>query len=294
MSRTRASTWVPRRAYYVLAYLRRRLTAGNAQAISNKQIQIAVRFGSEGEISQTMRWLAGDAPTSGRWSYGNLNAPQVYRFITRERLPSGGYVITLLAAPKLIDPPAPDAVQLTLWDDPSMIPPAPHQDAPDGGSCDQDPPASAGLRQQDAPNGRAQRDHPKETPEDSDQEEESAHTPLLARLLTQPGMSRSLAQRIADRAIGTLAEFEADLRIAKTFARSPFFFTVARWRDGQRVVAPEEPRHVDSARSRSATRSQRSTQAHQSGRSAPDQAAIDAEYAAMLAEIVACNPGMQV
>ena len=100
--RTRPATWVPRRVYYVLAYLKRQLASGNPQAISNKRTQDAIRFGSEGEVSQIMRWLAGEAPTKGRWSYGVLNTPQVYRFIVRElhdfvnRVEDGGGTLAVL------------------------------------------------------------------------------------------------------------------------------------------------------------------------------------------------------
>lgn len=161
-SRTHTIPWTPRRIWYVLKELRRHLAPGKAQALSNARIKDALRFGSEGEVSQIMRWLAGDVPTTGRWSYNVLNTPQVYRFIVRERMPSGGYLITLLAVPERIDSPAPDAVQLAFWNDPPMIPPGPHQDAPRRGSFSHDPPGRSDPPRQDATNQRSQGDHDKE------------------------------------------------------------------------------------------------------------------------------------
>jgi len=166
-SRTRARHWVPRRIYYVLAYLKRQLAPGKARAISNYRIKEALGFGSEGEVSQIMRWLAGEAPTTGRWSYGVLNTPQTYRFIVRERMPSGGYLITLLAVPKLIEEAPPEAVQLCLWDDPSMIPHGEHQDAAKRGSSTHDPSLRLDLPRQDAADQRTQGDQHEETPKES-------------------------------------------------------------------------------------------------------------------------------
>lgn len=297
-SRTRAHTWVPRRVYYVLRFLKRQLTPGKAHAISNKQIQTAIKFGSEGEVSQIMRYLAGELPTMGRWAYGCLNAnPQQYRFIDRARMPNGGYLITLLPTPLPIAPPPPalpQIVQLSFLDDPSVIPQQALTDAAQGGSFFHDPSGQVDPQQQHAAQRRSQRDQHEEIHEESDQQEESAHTPLFDRLMTEKGMSRTLALRIAKHPIGSLTEFEADLALASAFARSPFFFTVAKWRDQQRVVAPEEPQHDQPARDRRTDRSRRTAQTHQRGRSAPHQAASDADYAALLAEIVACNPGMPV
>lgn len=386
--RTRATTWAPRRAYYVLRYLKRRLAPNKPQALSNKQIQTAIGFGSEGEVSQIMRWLSGEAPTLGRWAYDYLTAPQAYRFIKRERTPSGGYLITLLATPKPIDqgaPDAPEVQQLTFWDDPSMIPSAPRPDATEGGSFSHDPFGAADRPHQERQNARSQGDHPKESHEDSDQEEESARAPLseqtarrsaiysggayaaearstqgenlrrtgagdfcgddrgndrtrfargsgstdafasvphaadfggmgamdvahastaqrngsdgtpdsrqrqianqaynamLQRLLAEPGMDRPLARRIAAKPVGTLAEFEADVTIAQSFAQSPFYFTVAKWRDGQRVLAPEvcheRPRSAAPARTR------RGSHPNQSAPTADPAAPLD--IAALVAE----------
>jgi hypothetical protein len=78
-------------------------------------------------------------------------------------------------------------------------------------------------------------------PRDSDS---VAQEPLYQRLMAHPQMRLSLAERIAQNPPGTLAEFERDLALAgelPTIA-DPFFFTVARWRDGQRVAA-QEPRN---------------------------------------------------
>jgi hypothetical protein len=259
-SRTRSTTWVPRRVFYVLRFLQKALTPGKAQAISNKQIQTAIHFGSEGEVSQIMRWLSGESPIMGRWAYGCLNAnAQQYRFITRERMPSGGYLITLLTAPQRIDVPVlhlPEIVQLSFLDDPSVIPHAGQQDAPGGGSFSHDPSCLPDPQQYSALNSRSQRDQHEEIHEESDQKEEIAR-PLFDRLLTQPGMSRALAERIARNPIGDVVAFEHDLMLAAQTPgiRSPFYFTAFRWRDGQRVVAPEEPRHEQSRLAPARTRS---------------------------------------
>jgi len=296
-SRTRATTWVPRRVYYVLRHLQRQLTPGQAQAISNKQIQLGVKFGSEGEVSQIMRWLSGEAPTMGRWAYGCLNAnAQTYRFITRERLPSGGYSVTLLVTPERIDAPSvrlPEIIQLSFFggeNDPSMIPHGGQQDAAQGGSFFHDPSASTDPEQPKAADSRSERDHPKETPKIQTQEKELA-CPLFERLMIQPGMSRALAQRIARSPLGTLADFEADLKLAEAFARSPFFFTVARWRDGQRVIAPEEASHVQPPPARShrrndAQRGRHTERSGTRGRPAGTGHVDPAVYAAILAEAI--------
>lgn len=284
--RTRAATWVPRRVYYVLAYLKRCLTPGTPQAISNKHIQAAIRFGSEGEVSQIMRWLAGELPTTGRWAYKVLATEQVYRFITRDRLPSGGYCITLLARPEPLAArtvPAPEPVQLSFLDDPSMIPLAADQDARNRGSFSPMSPAHLDRAHSSAADRRSQRDHPKESHEERDQEQESAH-PLFARLMAQPQMSRKLAAQIAQTPIGSVADFETDLALAHAFARSPFFFTVARWRDGQRVVAPEEPQHERPTPTRGHG-ARRRAETHRTTRDT--HPAADADYAAYLAECLA-------
>lgn len=254
--RTRPATWVPRRVYYVLAYLKRQLTPGKPQALSNYQIKEALRFGSEGEVSQIMRWLSGDLPTMGRWAYRVLNTPQIYRFITRERMPSGGYALTLLAVPKRIDPPEPEAVQLSFLDDPSMIPLAAHQDAANEGSSTAMRVRRDDRRRQDAPERRRAGDHHEEIHEESDQKEEFAR-PLFERLLREPGISRTFAERIARNPIGDVGAFEHDLMLAAQTPgiRSPFYFTAFRWRDGQRVVAPQEQRYERPARSARTARS---------------------------------------
>lgn len=95
---------------------------------------------------------------------------------------------------------------------------------------------------------------------DQIQEEESAHTPLFDRLTSEPRMNWSLATRIAAHPPGTVADFDADLKVAETFANEPFWFAVARWKNGQRVLAPQEPGHERPARS--------DVPAYQRGRSA--------------------------
>lgn len=120
------------------------------------------------------------------------------------------------------------------------------------------------------------------------QEEELAHAPLFERLIAERRMDRRLAQRIARQPRGDLADFETDLKIAQTFARDPFFFTVAKWRDGQRVAAPEEHAHAHAARSATASGARRGSQKN---RPAPAvDTPTDADYAALLAEIRAARP----
>jgi hypothetical protein len=292
-SRTRSTIYVPRRAFYVRRFLERTLTPGTPQAISNKQIQLGVRFGSEGEVSQIMRWLAGESPTMGRWAYGALQAnAQTYRFITRERTPSGAYVITLLPTPERIDAPRlalPQVVQLSFFgdtNDPPVIPHAPQQDASEGGSFSHDPFDAGDLAQQSAADRGSQRDQHEERLQTQTQEEELARSPLFAWLITQPGMSRKLARQIAKSPMGTLADFESDLKIAQTFARDPFYFTVAKWRDSERVHAPEESRDEHPARSASGAR--RRPRANRPA--PPANPAHAADYDALLAEIRAARP----
>jgi DNA-binding MarR family transcriptional regulator len=120
---------------------------------------------------------------------------------------------------------------------------------------------------------------------DSKTQEKEIARPLFDRLLAQPEMSRSLALKIAKHPIGTLADFLQDLTLAQSIAGiySPFFFTVSRWRDGQRVVAPEEPRHEHPARSATAALGAR----RRSPKNRSEQAAISTpapDYAALIAE----------
>jgi len=192
-----------------------------------------------------------------------------------------GYVIDV--HPLIDQPPTPD--RSALADDRTPL-------------IDQPPPDPA-LAQSNAPDRPATRNRIKngcmDDHDSKTQEKESVRSPLFERLMQQPGMARSLALRIVKCPIGNVADFLHDLQVAQSIAGiySPFFFTVARWRDGQRVVAPEEPQHESPARSRSATRARHGAQAHQSGGSPFDQNAAT-DYAALLAEIAACNPGMSV
>lgn len=250
--RTRPATWTPRRVWYVLRYLKRTLTPGTPKAISNKHIQEAVGFGSEGEVSQIMRWLAGDAPTTGRWAYGVLQATeQRYRFVTRERMPSGGYSLTLLAAPAPIAPAAiePQIAQLDMFaDDPSMIPPCPRQDAADRGSFSAMAPERTDLAQPNAPNARSQRDHVKESLHDQQQQQPSLareSNPLYQRLMADSDMSETLAMRVVRHAPGTLADFLADLAAAPRHVRAPLYWLAAIWATGKRPTPrTTAPRHV--------------------------------------------------
>jgi len=80
------------------------------------------------------------------------------------------------------------------------------------------------------------------------QEEESARAPvfemtsdpLYQRLMAEPHMNSKLAARIAKNPPGTVADFAVDLALAQRFAKQPFYFCAACWRDGQRVIAPQE------------------------------------------------------
>lgn len=229
-SRTRAATWVPRRIWYVLAYLKRQLTPGTAQALSNARIKEALRWGSEGEVSQIMRWLAGEAPTKGRWSYGVLNTPQVYRFITRERMPSGGYLITLLAVPELLTPPAPKAVQLAFWNDLPMIPPVPRQDAARRGSSTHMAPPRIDPPRQDAADQRSHGDHDKENVKESTNSNMRGRSEkydwsqvtisgadfIPIRALETAGITPAMLQA-ADRTIATRVEYNRPAQIRILF-----------------------------------------------------------------------------
>lgn len=251
-SRTRPATWVPRRVYYVLAYLKRALAPGKSRAISNRQIQEAIRFGSEGEVSQIMRWLAGEAPTAGRWAYGVLrDNEQRYQFIDRERMPSGGYVITLLLTPRPIAPAViePQIVQLSLFEnDPFMIPPAQHQDASRRGSFSDIPDRTPDRPLPARQNACSQGDHAKETHEDQQQQRSASleNSPLFQRLMSDPDMNKSLAMRVVTNAPGTLADFLADLAAAPRGTHVPPLFWVASiWATGKRPKARDTaPRHA--------------------------------------------------
>lgn len=307
-SRTRSTTWVPRRVFYVLRHLQRTLVAGKAQAISNKQIQTAIRFGSEGEVSQIMRWLSGEAPTMGRWAYGHLQAnAQQYRFITRERLPSGGYSVTLLATPERIDAPrlaVPQVVQLSFFDDkndPSMIPHAPQQDASQEGSFSHDPFDGADLRQSNAPDRRSQGDQHEERSHESNRSSVGTRgqiydwshitisgaqwVPVAA--LEKAGVTPD-ALLAADRTIATRCEYDRDTQVRILFRslidHQPIYSAseiAARTMEEHHGTAAAAPRtHGAGTRRRSyADRGQR----HAADAPIPD-AGRDAEFAAMRAE----------
>jgi hypothetical protein len=169
-----------------------------------------------------------------------------------------------------------------------LIDASPLIDQGEAGVIDQ-PPADPVAAQPNAPDRPDNRDRVKrgcmDDHDSKSQEEESARSPLFERLVAEPSMSRSLARRIAAHPPGRLADFEADLRIAQTFARSPFFFTVARWRDGQRVIAPEESHDAYPARSAPASGTRRGSREN---RPAPTDDPDDARSAAAYyAEILA-------
>lgn len=299
--RRRSGGPLPLRVYLVLKWLRTVLNPGQPASISNAAVAEGVGYKSEGEVSQILRWLAGDLPTTGRWAHRYLDQAQQLRYLRRERRPDGGYSTTLLATPEpLVIADAEPAHDPS--DDPSsaapdsgMIPPPMHD--PSGESCSE---ASEGGKP------RIERDHAIQ--QDSNQgvqEEESARAPeasieqnpLEERLMAEPRMRRSVARRVVARALGDLAAFEYDVGLAQITpgATDPFFFTVARWLDGQRVVPPQEQAHERSDDIRSARAGAgRQPHAHQSQRSPGrsgryahlDQAHpnLDAEYERRRAE----------
>lgn len=298
--RTRAATWVPRRVYYVLAYLKRQLTPGKPTAISNKRIQDAIRFGSEGEVSQIMRWLAGELPTMGRWAYGVLNTnAQQHRFITRERMPSGGYLITLLATPAPIGVAAeapPEIVQLSFLDDPSVIPPPQHSDAARGGSFSESRPQSTDQPRPARANARSQRDHEKETHEESEQQQHGARAQkydwsritisgaefLPWQALEKAGLTPESVQA-ADRKIATRSEYDRPAQIRILFrsliSHQPIYSAAE--------IAAQEPPHERPTAARTAAGTRRQSRTHQPGRSADPAPTPD--YDAILAEWRAAN-----
>jgi hypothetical protein len=254
--RTRPADWLPRRAYYVLRFLKKTLTPGKPTAISNAQIKAGLRFGSEGEVSQLMRYLAGELPTSGRWAYSALNTtPQERRHIVRERMPSGGYLITLLRASEPIEvavAAAPEATQLTLWgqmDDPPMIPQEAQQHAADGGSCVDDPPRRPARRHRDAANGCSAGDHHKKTLESKQQQQ----PPLVRELIAEgvdPGEARQIAKAVPDR---TIAQFREQVDLAQSLGkRSPIGLIVHLWKQGGRLAAQEQSHEQRTRGSRAA------------------------------------------
>ena len=240
--RRRTSGPLPLRIYIVLKYLRAVLPAGQGVNVSNAAIAAAVGYGSEGEVSQIMRWLAGELPLSGRWAHRYLDAPQQLRYVERERRPDGGYTTTLLAVP----------VPIALAEDDPLDDPQQAVRRAESANSTHDPLVQQSFAASVCDTRENQRDHAIESESTQTQEEESARTrecsieadPLYVRLMAEPSMSRSLARRIAERPLGSLAEFERDLALASatpTIA-TPLYFTLARWRDGQRVIA-QEPHH---------------------------------------------------
>lgn len=232
---------LPLRIYLVLKYLRLVLPPGEQVSLSNAAIAQAVGYGSEGEVSQVMRWLAGDLPLSGRWAHRYLDTPQELRYILRERRPDGGYTTTLLVAP----------TPIALSDHDPLDDPQPSLTHAESTNVAHDPPQQASFFASGSDVLEIQRDHAIESEFIQTQEKESARThsseqtieqsPLYQRLMREPSMSRALARRVAVAPLGSLAEFERDLALARTMPTiaSPLYFTLARWRDGQRVVVQE-------------------------------------------------------
>lgn len=299
-SRTRTAHWVPRRIYYVLAYLKRWLTPGKPCALSNAAIKAAIHFGSEGEVSQIMRWLAGDVPTMGRWAYGVLNTPQIYRFITRERMPSGGYLITLLAVPELIDPPKPEAVQLSFLDDPSMIPLLAHQDALEGGSSTAMRVRRVDRRHQDAADRRLARDQHEDTVKESNSSSVGASSKndwgtvvidgidfLPTQALEKAGVTPQIFQA-ADRKIQSRREYDRPAQVRILFNcllnGKPIYSAseiAARTEDMRHDPAATASPRPDGNRARRRSHADRGQRQTAGGVPNPGR---DAEFAAQLAE----------
>jgi len=165
----------------------------------------------------------------------------IHKFIEREKDPTmngghGGYWIRLLALParegSAFDPlPDGSAIDPLPEAGKSPVPMLPIPDSTPGGARDQLLIPTPPVMVHDSL---------------SQEEEESrapavviATTPLYRRLMAEPRMDRDLARAIAQRPPGTVGDFDADLRVAQTFAKTPFWFTVGKWKKQQRVIAPE-------------------------------------------------------
>lgn len=292
---------LPLRVYLVLKYLRAALPPGQPVSLSNAALAQAVGYGSEGEVSQVMRWLSGALPLSGRWAHRYLDAPQQLRYLVRERRPDGGYITTLLATP----------TPLALAEHDPVDDPQPSRSSGESAVFAHDPLEQQCFTAPGCDEHEFQRDHAIESKFNQTQEEESARTressieasALYQRLISEPSMSRSLARRLAAAPLGTLAEFERDIQIAASIpsVATPLYFTVARWRDGQRVRAqemchahaPQATRPAASASSKHAHR-RRAERSGAGGRAAsggPAQRPAT-DYDAFLAELCAANPGL--
>jgi len=178
----------------------------------------------------------------------------------------------------LSEAPIEEAPTALICDDPQVD----ADQEPDRSTSDQAPDRSACMV-----------DHESKT-----QKEELARDPLFERLVQQPKMRPSLAKRIASNPLGTLADFLHDVHLAESTPgiHTPFWFTVACWRDGQRVEAPEEAQYAPqptpiTSRSehhtrRNAQRGRRTERPGARGRSAPSSSVDPAVYAKILAEAV--------
>lgn len=279
---------LPLRIYLVLKYLRAALPPGAAVNVSNAAITAAVGYGSEGEVSQVMRWLAGELPLSGRWAHRYLDAPQRLRYIARERRPDGGYTTTLLVVP----------TPIALSDHDPLDDPQPSRPRAESTHVAHDPPVQLSFFASERDTGRIEGDHAIESEFMQTQEQESAPAhdcsveddPLYQRLMREPNMSRALARRVAAQRLGTLDEFERDLALAQAMPTiaSPLYFTVARWRDGQRVVAqershdrPSSPAHGQHRTQQRRRRAERSGSSRGAASSGPVDPAV---YERIIAE----------
>jgi hypothetical protein len=274
-----------------LKYLRAVAPAGQPISLSNASICAGVGYGSEGEVSQILRWLAGELPMTGRWAHRYLDTPQQLRYLRRERRPDGGYLTTVLAAPEPI-------VLAAVSDDPVHDPANQAFPRAPQGIMDHDPLTVAPQSAPPCPTETAARDHARESESNHAAQQERApiqndsavaESLLYQCLIANPHMSRPLAQRIAANPVGTRDDFERDLALAHDLdsITQPFWFTVSRWRDGQRVLAKEahdDRRPAERSSARRAAQSRRCGHGHDGGGGAAVSRSVDpAIYAQILA-----------
>jgi hypothetical protein len=216
--------------------------------LSNAAICQGVSYGSEGEVSQILRWLAGELPTAGRWSHRYLDAPQRLRYLHRERRPDGGYTTIVLAVPE------PIVLAEPVMDDPSEAPQDSASECAPEGSCSMIPSEeSTGAASERAP-GEPKKDHAiNRDSNHPDQEEESAREreasigqklpieqdPLYRHLMDIPRMDEPTARAIAEHPPGDIADFDRDVALAEALPNieTPIWFTVYKWAHGLRVPA---------------------------------------------------------
>jgi len=156
-ARRRRAGPLPLRVYLVLKYLRAVASAGQPVSLSNASICAGVGYGSEGEVSQILRWLAGELPMAGRWAHRYLDTPQQLRYVRRERRPDGGYLTTVLAVPE------PIVLTAAVPDDPVHDPANQAFPRAPQGIMDHDPSTLAPQSAVACPTEPAARDHARES-----------------------------------------------------------------------------------------------------------------------------------